>query len=73
MAESGDLVIADLADNEVRLAAICANLRSALHAALDQLHAQHVELTRLREQHRRLVNEYREYRAATIGDPRRVA
>jgi hypothetical protein len=41
--------------------------------AIHRLHDQHVELARLRERHERLIDEYQEYRAATISGPGRAA
>lgn len=47
--------------------------RLVAHAAVHHAHALHVELARLREQHQRVVEEYRAYRAATIAIPERAA
>lgn len=43
--------------------------RLLVQQALARLHEQHLELTRLRASHERLLSEYRAYRAATICRP----
>lgn len=68
-----DNVIETLADSEHALAETSAGLREALSVALDMLREREGELTRLREQHHRLIDEYRTYRATTISAPRRAA
>jgi hypothetical protein len=68
-----DLVIAELADSEAALLERVASLesdvvayRSLALAALDALHDLTVQRDRLREQHHRLLDEYRRLRESIL-------
>lgn len=70
-------VIEDFAASEAELIERSVDLTTERDAyrllaitAIHRLHDQHVELTRLREQHTRVIEEYRQYRAATITTTR---
>ena len=68
-----DHVIEQFADSEHALARECAQLREALHAAVDRLRTLTLELDRLRAQQRRLQVEYRDLRAQILRGNRRAA
>ena len=57
-----DRLISEFADSEYRLARELASVRQLLHITLGQSHEQGRQLDRLREQHRRLRDEYRSLR-----------
>lgn len=73
MADHRDLTLAMLADAEIDALGSAATWRDIARAALAKLHEQHVEIERLREQHHRLIDEYRHLRADTICQPPRRA
>lgn len=71
--DARDTLVQTLADNEAELLEQVVELTIArdsyqllAQAAVHLLHARHVELSHLREQHHRLQDEYRELRAATM-------
>jgi hypothetical protein len=68
-----EIVVTDLADNEQRLARDLAAVRELLHLTLGLLHAEQKQHERVREQHRRLLGEYRTLRASVLTDQRRAA
>jgi hypothetical protein len=70
---AGDLAREMLADAELDALDLVATWRLIARAALGRLHEQHREMERLRDRHRRVVDEYRKYRAVTICAPRRPA
>jgi hypothetical protein len=61
-----DLALEHLALDEVDAIDLAGGWRAVALEALVILHQRHLELTRLKETHARLIEEYRVYRAATI-------
>ena len=59
-ARVGDLLVQALGESQ--------GYRAVLHAALDALHEQARQQVRLREQHRRLRDEYRNHRERALRD-----
>ena len=70
--EDRNLLITDLADSEYQLARELASVRHLLHLALQELHERGRQYDRLRDQHRRLSDEYRSYRVRVLRDDQRA-
>lgn len=68
-----DGVIEALADSEYVLACDLAGCREALHVAAEQLYEMTRQLGLLREQHRRLHDEYRSLRETILRNEERAA
>jgi hypothetical protein len=68
-----DLVIAQLADDEIDALDAAATWRAIARAAMHELHERDRELTRLREQRDRLLGEYRALRESEMRKATRAA
>lgn len=63
-----DMVIETLADAEVDALDSAGTWREIARAAIGKLHEQRVEIERLREQHYRVLDQYRALRARTASE-----